>query len=234
MDELAGLPGEVQRVRYWPTVAVSSVMFGVISGGLLAAIDAYHLLLYNDATVLAFGPIIAGVWFISGFVPGHRTASVTAGTLAALIAAVSGVLLAVAVDQWLIHATIRQWLAHLNASLPPTAAYVTPDEAYGAELQGMLESLVILPPLGTLLGAFGSFLSIGNSLRRRGRYQFTRREAQVMASDYGDRLSSDHIAQASFGIPPSHGRRRHRTNLIGPVHQVITNEVPRTDDPLAP
>ena len=179
--ELLHLPGAMYHVRLWPTVVVCGVLFGVISGGILAATDAYHLLLYDDTAMFFVWPLMVGVWFLAGFVPGRRTTSEFAGAAAAVIAVVLGVLLAVAFDQWLIHATITQWLAHLDANLPPTAANVTADQAYGAELNGMVVSVIVLPPIGAMIGAFGSLLSVGSHLHEIDRSETIRKKTLDMS-----------------------------------------------------
>lgn len=223
MDELAGSTGDEGRIRSWPTVVGFGVVFGIISGGLIGVIAAYHLLVCDDPAMLAFGPLVLACWFIVGYWVGRRTVSLRNAVIASLLAVVLGAGIGAVVHMWLTNEYIDTAVACLSRGF----ASVSRADILDSELGGTVVSLIVLPLVGVVLGWFGGFLGVGSgAVKWAAEAELRAKAVRAMPDDYLAEGGSRNRRKGARPAAPD--------VIIQPPHQVITNEVMRTDDPLAP
>ncbi len=147
----------------------NALLFGLLSGGFLAATAYYKIVIGDDSAVIVFGPLVAFSWIVAGFFSSRRALSTGSGALTGLLAAIIGVAIGAAVDQWLAHAFITQWVTRLNGpcSAPDGHPYLCVDAAtqLARETQATVQGAIILPVVGLLCGFLGGLIGPGNGIR---------------------------------------------------------------------
>jgi hypothetical protein len=195
---IAERPGAVDRTGSGHPILWNGLLFGVISGIVLAANAYYKIVQGQDAAVIAFGALTGVAWLAAGYRASTWAINVRTGALAGLCAALIGAAIGAAVDQALAHEYISQWVAHLVAACPRVtgaatgyaAGYadncpfgVAPDAqtVLGTELQNTITGLVTLPLVGLLLGFVSGFVGTGRGVRTMvgDEYDFGRKTVDV-------------------------------------------------------
>lgn len=172
-------PSPAQGVSDRHPILWNGIVFGVLSGALLAA-DALCKIVWGlDAAWLALGPFVALAWLAAAYRASRWAVGAGVGARTGLVAALLGAAIGATADQILARQFFDRWIVHIIAVCQPAPLYTSGICPYGADpsRQGVLDSelqftvigLILLPLLGLLLGLIAGFVGAGRGVRTAGR-----------------------------------------------------------------
>ena len=142
----------------------NTLIFGVVSGTLLASIAYYRFVSGDESGLAILIPAVAAAWLVAGFRAAKRAATIRAGALAGLFAGMLGAGIGAVVEQVLAHQYLATWYQRVAAQQctqdsSPSACVDAPT-LLAYETQVTIILLIALPlvalALGLIAGLVGS------------------------------------------------------------------------------
>ena len=154
-------PPEVAPQRRGHPILWNALIFGVVSGALLASIAYYRIVSGDESGLAILIPAAAAVWLVAGFRAAKRAATIRAGALAGLLAGMLGAGIGAVVEQSLAHQYLATWyqrVAQQCAQDPSPSACVDAPALLARETQVTIVLLVALPLAAIALGFIAGFV----------------------------------------------------------------------------